>query len=246
MASTFRRAPTCTSRLAMILLPGNGRLAILRPVLLLAPARAPTASPHPDIPYVEGCRCADCVAYLPLSPLTASNPATSSKSGRRLWKVLFLVCFLLAGIAGIVAYRILLQPSQVPAAPEPVPVVVALPATATMTPALTPSPLPTPTPPPPTATATPVPTATVTPLPTATAAPSPTPTIAPVLPTERELIVNAFAECNGQYSGRQKNFRAQAAGQAIADERQTVADIRALVEQYCDGVIPELSASENP
>ena len=212
-----------------------------------APDPAPQAPGHPGIPYVEGCRCADCVAHRMLNnPSTASIPATSSKSGNRMRKGIFLVCLLLAGIAGIVAYRIFLQPSEVPAAPEPVPAVAALPATATMTPAPTLTPPPTVAPPSPTATTTPVPTATATPLPTATATPSPTPTIAPVLPTERELIVNAFAECNGQYSGREKNFRAQAAGQAIADGRQTVADIHALVEQYCAGVIPELPAAENP
>ena len=55
-------------------------------------------------------------------------------------------------------------------------------------------------------------------------------------------MVNAFAECNGQYSGWNLTHRAWGANSAIEEGRQTVADIRALVERYCDGVFPELAA----
>ena len=79
-----------------------------------------------------------------------------------------------------------------------------------------------------------------------TATPLPTPTATPVLPSEADLIVNAFAECNGQYSGWKKNFRAQAASQAIADGQQTVADIHALIERHCDGAIPALPVVAGP
>ena len=112
----------------------------------------------------------------------------------------------------------------------------------TMTP--TPEPLPTDTPLP---TATPHPTNTLaapttsTLAPTATRAPTPTSTAIP--PTEREIVVNAFAECDGQYSGRDKDHRIWAADSAIEEGRQTVADVRALVERYCGGVFPELMAT---
>lgn len=58
-------------------------------------------------------------------------------------------------------------------------------------------------------------------------------------PSEREVVVDAFASCAGQYSGADRDFRAQAADSAIADGRQSVADIRALVEEHCGGVFPD-------
>ena len=85
------------------------------------------------------------------------------------------------------------------------------------------------------------PTATPAPAPTATNVPTPAPTASK--PTERELVINAFAECAGQYSGREKRFRAQAADASIADGRQSVADMRAKVERHCGGVFPELLVS---
>ena len=101
----------------------------------------------------------------------------------------------------------------------------------------TPAPLPTDTPLP---TATSHPTDTPTPPPTPTATPAPTPTPTAIPPTEREIVVNAFAECDGQYSGRDKDHRFRAANSAIEEGRQTVADVRALVERYCRGVFAEL------
>ena len=74
------------------------------------------------------------------------------------------------------------------------------------------------------------------PLALSTAAPTAEPTVA--APTEREAVVDAFASCGGQYTGNDWDFRARAADSAIADGRQTVADIRALVEEHCGGVSP--------
>ena len=82
---------------------------------------------------------------------------------------------------------------------------------------------------------------TPTPTPTTTPVPTPTAEITTPTPTEREIVVNAFAECDGQYSGRDRQFRAQAANHAIDEGRQTVADIRGLVNKHCGGVFPELA-----
>ena len=84
-------------------------------------------------------------------------------------------------------------------------------------------------------------TATLAPAPTATNVP--TPTLTASKPTEQELVINAFAECAGQYSGPQKRLREQAADASIADGQQSVADIRAIVERHCGGVFPELLVS---
>ena len=84
--------------------------------------------------------------------------------------------------------------------------------------------------------ATPIPTR---PGPTATPIP---PTLSPTVTreTSKEMAINAFAECNGQYSGRDKDFRATAVASAINDGRQTVRDIQALVNQYCEGIFSGL------
>lgn len=63
-------------------------------------------------------------------------------------------------------------------------------------------------------------------------------------PTARDIVVDAFASCADQYSGDDRDFRARAAESAMADGRQTVADIRALVEEHCLGVIPGESDAE--
>ena len=104
----------------------------------------------------------------------------------------------------------------------------------------TPEPLPTNTPLP---TAPPYPTDTPAPPPTSTATPAPSPTPTVVPPTEREIVLNAFAECDSQYSGRDKDHRFWAANSALEEGRQTVADVRALVERHCGGVFPGLTAA---
>ena len=80
--------------------------------------------------------------------------------------------------------------------------------------------------------------------PTATVAPDPASVMA--TPTEREIVVNAFGECAGQYSGADKRFRTRAVDSAITDERQTVSDVRRLVEEHCGGVFPQLLAAAPP
>ena len=81
--------------------------------------------------------------------------------------------------------------------------------------------------------------------PTGTALPPPTalPTIAPTVPASsaREAVVDAFANCGGQYSGADRDFRARAAASAIADGRQSVEDIRALVAEHCGGVTTDVT-----
>ena len=77
--------------------------------------------------------------------------------------------------------------------------------------------------------------------PVATVAPGQVSTTA--APTEREIVVNAFGECAGEYSGAHKRFRMEAADGAIADGRQTAADVRRLVEENCGGVFPQLLVS---
>ena len=114
-------------------------------------------------------------------------------------------------------------------APEPSP---------TLAPTLAPLPTDTPLP-----TVTPYPTDTPAPLPTSTATPAPSPTPTVVPPTEREIVLNAFAECDGQYSGRDKDYRLWAADSAIEEGRQTVAEVRTLVERHCGGMFPDLTAA---
>ena len=80
--------------------------------------------------------------------------------------------------------------------------------------------------------------------PAMTATPKPASTMA--APTEREIVVNAFGECADQYSGTDKRFRMQAVDSAITDGRQTVADVRRLVEEHCGGVFPQLAVAASP
>ena len=80
--------------------------------------------------------------------------------------------------------------------------------------------------------------------PVATVASDPASTTA--APTEREIVVNAFGECAGQYSGADKRFRTRAVDSAITDGRQTVADVRRLVEEHCGGVFPQLLVAAPP
>ena len=99
---------------------------------------------------------------------------------------------------------------------------------------------------PPTATVSPTsspptvsPTATPRPTPTAASAPTPTRAPTPAGPTEREVVVNAFAECNGKYSGDEERQRFAATNSAIDRELHSVTSIRALVEENCSGVFPD-------
>ena len=147
------------------------------------------------------------------------------------WGVFALVLLSLV-IGGGIVYGLMRYVEQGTESPD-VPLAAMLPsATPTVPPPLTETPQPLTTLPP---------TAMLEPAPTATNVPTPTPTASK--PTEREVVVTAFAECAGQYSGREKRFRAQAADAAIADGRQSVADIRAKVERHCGGVFPELLVS---
>ena len=87
-------------------------------------------------------------------------------------------------------------------------------------------------------------TATPRPTPTGTSAPTPTPT--PAGPTEREMVVNAFGVCNGQYSGEEKRRRIAVTNSAIDRDLHSVASIRALVEENCGGVFPHLAMATEP
>ena len=152
---------------------------------------------------------------------------------------------LVAGVTGLLAaapilfwlftggYDKLFQPAADAASGSATVSVAAVPVpTPTLTPTTPPTIAPVPT-------ATALPTATPTPEPTVQSLPVSTPVV--VVPSEQEVVVNAFAECNGQYSEWDRDHRAWAARSAVAEGRQTVADIRALVERYCDGVFPDLA-----
>lgn len=156
-----------------------------------------------------------------------------------------VVIVIAAIVGGGVVYAAMLYLDR-----NPVDVEVSVRSATPTTPAPEPSPTLTPTPePPPTETplptTTPYPTDTPAPppTPTSTVTPHPTPTPTTIPPTEREIVVNAFAECDGQYSGRDREHRFWAANSAIEEGRQTVADVRTLVERYCGGVFPELVAA---
>ena len=170
------------------------------------------------------------------TPSPATGPATATKGSGALGKILLaaLIAALLGGgaVYGAMVYfgaddgDVAAQGTIVTPTPEPTD--TPLP-TATIVPTADPSP---------TSAATSTPTNTPDPTVTPVSTPTPAPTV-PVA-TEREIVVNAFAECASQYSGRDKEFRARAADTAISDGRQTVEDIRALVVQHCGAVFPNL------
>ena len=115
---------------------------------------------------------------------------------------------------------------------------------ATPTPPLSPTPAPSPTDTPRPAT-TPSPTPSPSPTPRATLRPTPTkpaPTPTPAGPTEREIVVEAFAECNGKYFGEEKRRRFTATNSAIDRDLHSVASIRALVKENCSEVFPAAAA----
>ena len=153
-----------------------------------------------------------------------------------------VVILVLASIGGSIGYGISqlgwLQPKSpvvsLLAPPPPTPTPTDLP------PIETPSPdAPTPAAP----AATPTVDHTPTPVPTPAPIASPTATSMVPMPTEREIAVNAFTQCDEQYSGADQQFRSQAANHAIDEGRQTVADIRRLVDEYCNGAFPDLVAA---
>ena len=175
-------------------------------------------------------------------PLTTTPPAKQS-AGFVIARTMFLVFVLVAFGGGIVygAVRLgWLQTDSAPAVPLPVLLPTETPKPSELPPTETPSP---------NATATVAPTPTLpstntpSPTPTSTLIPTPTAEVIMVAPTEREIVVNAFAECDGQYSGADQQFRAQAANHAIEEGRQTVANIRELVNKHCGGVFPLLAAT---
>ena len=156
------------------------------------------------------------------------------RDNRRAWSLIIL---LIAAMVGVIVYGVVYLDWLEPDLP-----VVSLPV-------LLPTPTPTPTRLLPTETPNPdAPTLMVS-APTVGHNPTPvpiaTPTMAVVvpIPTEQEIVVNAFAECDGQYSRADQQFRAQAANHAIEEGRQTVVDVRRLVDAYCGGVIPTFTAA---
>ena len=90
------------------------------------------------------------------------------------------------------------------------------------------------------------PTATLGPTRTVASAPNRTPIPTLAGPTEREIVVNAFAECNGTHSGEEKRRRFAATNSAIDRDLRSVASIRALVKENCGGVFPMLTAAAQP
>lgn len=84
-----------------------------------------------------------------------------------------------------------------------------------------------------------LPTSTLRPTPTVASAPTLTPMPTLAGPTEREMVVSAFADCNGKYSGEEKWRRLAATNSAIDRDLRSVASIRALVEEKCGGVFPD-------
>lgn len=84
---------------------------------------------------------------------------------------------------------------------------------------------------------------TSTPTPTSTPVATPTATVAVAVPTEQEIVVSAFAECDGQYSGADREARARAANHTIRVGYQTVASIRESVFEHCGGVFPLIAGT---
>ena len=88
------------------------------------------------------------------------------------------------------------------------------------------------------------PTATLLSGPAATAAPTPTPAMGG--PTERAIVVSAFAACNGRYSGEERRRRFAATNSAIDRNLHSVASVRALVDQNCNRVSQQLAMATTP
>lgn len=181
----------------------------------------------------------DVLDQRPAPAVPATTPGQPRDRGGGIGWIIatLLVTVVLGGVVYGAMRFDLLQPGQ-PAVSIP----VVLPTTTTPTPAELPA---TETPPNPETQTPVVPTPTVTraptPIPTSTPIATPTMTIVVAIPTEQAIVVNAFAECDRQYSGADRQFRARAANLAIEEGRQTVADIRRLVDEYCNGSMPALA-----
>ena len=59
-------------------------------------------------------------------------------------------------------------------------------------------------------------------------------------------MVDAFAGCNGKYSGEEKRRRFTATNSAIDRDLHSVASIRALVEKNCGEAFPKLAVAAGP
>ena len=151
-----------------------------------------------------------------------------------------VIAIVAAVIGGAVVYGALLYLGRSPVQVN----VIAGEVMATPTPPPSPTPAPSPTDTPRPAT-TPSPTPSPSPKPRATLRPTPTkpaPTPTPAGPTEREIVVEAFAECNGKYFGEEKRRRFTATNSAIDRDLHSVASIRVLVEENCSEVLPAAAA----
>ena len=178
-------------------------------------------------------------------PRNAAVPGDPVNPVARKGRMGGIIALLLLGliIGGIVygAMRYMEQSAANPVAPEVV---------APASPTLSPTPLPVIIPQltatlPPTLPPTPTPPPIATPEPTPTIAPTPTATATVIMPTEREIVINAFAGCNGQYLGDEKRRRLAAVNSAIDRNLHSVASIRALVEEKCGGAFPNLAIADS-
>lgn len=175
---------------------------------------------------------------LPIQSTTVSPVQPRGHGGWIGWIfVTLLVTVVLGGAVYAAMYFDLLQPDQPVVSLPVMPTTTLTPTPTEMPPTETPPNLETQTP----AISTPAVTHTPTPTPIDTPIPTPARVNVAAIPTEREVVVNAFAECDDQYSGADRQFRAQAVNLAIEEGRQTVPDIRRLIDEYCNGAIPALA-----
>ena len=198
--------------------------AVQQQISDLTPPDAPQPAPNPPSP-----------------PPNAPPPGPGQTRSGGFGKILLIV--LAAGIIGSgIVYGLMRYMEQSPVSPEAPQAVAALPPTQSPTSLPTATPQPTTTPVP-TLSPTPPPIAIREPTPTIAPTPAPTPTV--IMPTEREIVINAFAGCNGQYSGDEKHRRLAAVNSAIDRNLHSVASIRALVEEKCGGAFPNLAIADS-
>ena len=173
-------------------------------------------------------------------------PASTQPSEGWTWKIVvkaIVMLLVLAAFGGGIVYGAVrlgwLETDETPAVSLPALLPTETPQPSELPPTETPNAA-TPTP---TMIPTPTLSPTSTPSPTPTPVATPTTTVAVAVPTEQEIVISAFAECDGQYSGVDRQARARAANQTIKVGYQTVASIRELVNERCGGVFPLLAAS---